>query len=233
MQPSEQGGPSRRWRASLTPERVRTTAFSRSSLARRGYDVEEVQLFLQRVAEDIAARETEKGKLRAEINRLRDWYKKRGHDVDATREASQAYAKAQAVQMLSDAQLQVEAYVAQAQSYSRRVAVEARQQAELVLRDAQERADAASETAAKDYRYNSGGGYAAELEEMERRVAWLRAFCHAIQVQLHAATDAFSREVDKLSQFPASGAARREEDAETTSTELRVYAPDARNGWHG
>ncbi|HEY1574847.1 MAG TPA: hypothetical protein VGG05_26195 [Pseudonocardiaceae bacterium] len=172
-----------------------------------------MQLFLQRVAEDIAARETEKGKLRAEINRLRDWYKNRGHDVDATREASQAY-------------------VAQAQAYSRRVAVEARQRAELVLRDAQERADAASETAAKDYRY-SGGRYAAELEEMERRVAWLRACCHAIQVQLHAATDAFTREVDKLSQFPANGAARPEADDETTSTELRVYAPETRNGWHG
>src|SRR5205823_735449 len=45
MQPSEQGGPSRRRRASLTPDRVRTTVFSRSSLARRGYDVDEVQLF--------------------------------------------------------------------------------------------------------------------------------------------------------------------------------------------
>ncbi|HKN96125.1 MAG TPA: DivIVA domain-containing protein [Pseudonocardiaceae bacterium] len=231
MQPSDQGGQSR-WRASLTPDRVRTTVFSRASIARRGYDMDEVHLFLQRVAEDIAASEREKGKLRAEINRLRDWYRNRGHDVDATRQASQAHAKAQAVQMLSDAQLQVEAYVAQAQAYSRRVAVEARQQAELVLRDAQERADAASERAAKDYRYSSGGGYAAELEEMERRVAWLRAFCHAIQVQLHAATDAFSREVDKLAQFPDNVGARRA-DAASTSTELRVFAPETRNGRHG
>lgn len=231
MQPSEQGGPSRR-RAPLTPDRVRTTVFSRSSIARRGYDTDEVHLFLQRVAEDIAASEREKGKLRAEIERLRSWYKSRGHDVDGTQRATtQAYAKAQAVQMLSDAQLQVEAYVAQAQAYSRRIAVEARQQAELVLRDAQERADAASETAAKDYRYHSGGGYAAELEEMERRVAWLRAFCHAIQIQLHAATDAFSREVDKLAQYPDSTAPRGA-DAETTSTELRVFSPEARNGRH-
>jgi DivIVA domain-containing protein len=229
MQSSEQGGPVRR-RASLTPERVRTTVFSRSSIARRGYDMEEVQLFLQRVAEDIAASETEKGKLRAEIQRLRSWYRNRGHDVDAApqHQVTQAHAKAQAVQMLSDAQLQVEAYVAQAQAYSRRVAVEARQQAELVLRDAQERADAAADTAAKDYRYTSGGGYAAELEEMERRVAWLRAFCHAIQVQLHAATDAFTREVDKLAKFPENTS--RHEDAESTSTELRVFAPETRNG---
>ena len=239
MQPPEQGGPSRRRRASLTPDRVRTTVFSRSSLARRGYDVDEVQLFLQRIAEDIAASETEKGKLREEIHRLRSWYRSRGHDIDGTRQATQAYANAQAVQLLSDAQLQAEAYIAQAQAYSRRVAVEARQQAELVLRDAQERADAASETAAQDYRYNAGNGYAAELEEMERRMAWLRAFCHAIQVQLHAATDAFTREVDKLSQFPEPNhSGPRPENPNnngnaanaTTSTEVRVYAPDSRNG---
>jgi hypothetical protein len=106
-----------------------------------------------------------------------------------------------------------------------------RQQAERVLRDAQERADVASEAAAHDYRYTSGGGYAAELEEMERRVAWLRAFCHAIQVQLNAATDAFSREVDKLAHFPDNLMPRRE-DTEATSTEVRVYAPEARNGRH-
>jgi DivIVA domain-containing protein len=230
MQPSEQGGPIRR-RASMTPDRVRNTVFSRASIARRGYDVDEVHLFLQRVAEDIAAGETEKGKLRGEIQRLRSWYRNRGHDVDETRQAMQAHAKAQAVQLLSDAQLQVEAYVAQAQAYSRRIAVEARQQAELVLRDAQERADAAAEVAAKDYRYTSGGGYAAELEEMERRAAWLRAFCHAIQVQLHAATDAFTREVDKLTQFP-DNTGPRHSDPESTSTELRVYTPESHNGRH-
>lgn len=204
-------------------------AFSRASLARRGYDVEEVHLFLQRVAEDIAACEAEKGKLRDEINRLRNWHRVRGHDVDGTGQASQAYAKAQAVQVLSDAQLQAEAYVAQAQAYSRRVAAEARQQAELMLREAQQRADVASDSAAKDYRSNSGSGYAAEMEEMERRVAWLRAFCHAIQVQLHAATDAFTREVDNLAQFP-DHLGRPPDDISTA--EVHLLAPETRNGRH-
>ena len=230
MQQSEPG-PARRRRASLTPDRVRNMVFGRASIARRGYDVDEVHLFLQRVAEDIATCEAEKARLRDEIHRLRSWHRSRGHDVDGTGPSTtQTFTKAQAVQLMSEAQLQVDAYVAQAQAYSRRVAVEARQQAELVLRDAQARADAASETAAHAYRHQSGGGYAAELEEMERRLAWLRAFCHAIQVQLHAATDAFTREVDKLAQFPDNPP--RREDAAATSTDLRVFAPETRNGRH-
>jgi DivIVA domain-containing protein len=234
MQQPERGGPSRR-RATLTPDRVRTTVFSRSSLARRGYDVDEVHLFLQRIAEELAASDTEKGKLREEIHRLRNWYRSRGHDVDGTGQVTQAYANAQAVQLLSDAQLQAEAYIAQAQAYSRRIAVEARQQAELVLREAQERADAASDAAAKDYRYNSGGDYAAELEEMERRLAWLRAFCHAVQVQLHAATDAFTREVDKLAQFPENLTPQRKQNhnnSQSASTEVSLYASETRDGNH-
>lgn len=229
MQQPDQSGPIPRRRASLTPDRVRNTVFSRAALARRGYDVDEVHLFLQRVAEDISAGDREKGKLREEINRLRNWHRVRGHDVDGTGQITQAHAKAQAVQVLTDAQLQAEAYVAQAQAYSRRVAVEARQQAETMLRDAQQRAEAASDLAAKDYRYTSGSGYAAELEEMERRVAWLRAFCHAIQVQLHAATDAFTREVDNLAQFPDNIGSPRDD---TATAEVRLFAPESRNGRH-
>lgn len=228
MQLNEHDSPGGRQRRTLTPDRVRSTVFSRAPLARRGYDVDEVHLFLQRLAEEIAANDTEKHRLHEEILRLRNWYRDRGHDVDGSKALSPAQAHAHAVNLLSEAQLQAEAYIAQAQAYSRRVAVEARQQAELVLRDAQQRADAASEAAAKDYRYNSGSNYAAELEEMERRLAWLRAFCHAIQVQLHAASDAFTREVDKLAQLPDN--LMPERNHHTASTEMRLYSTDIRNG---
>ncbi|GDY31552.1 DivIVA domain-containing protein [Gandjariella thermophila] len=202
MHQHDRGNTTRRRRPALTPERIRTTAFTRTSLARRGYDIEEVHLFLHRVAEEIAASETEKTRLQAEILRLRNWYRERGVDVDSPRPAGRSRVNAQAVNMLSEAQLQAEAYISQAEAYSRRLTTEARQHAETILQDAQERAEKAAEEAVQAYRHNAGHNHAAELEEMERRLAWLRAFCHAIQVQLRAASDAFTREVDKLSELP-------------------------------
>jgi DivIVA domain-containing protein len=202
MHQHDRGNTTRRRRPALSPDRVRTIAFTRTSLARRGYDIEEVQLFLHRVAEEIAASESEKIRLQAEIVRLRNWYRERGVDVDAPRTPTSSRVNAQAVNMLSEAQLQAEAYISQAEAYSRRLTTEARQHAETILRDAEERAEAAADEAVVAYRHNSGNHYAAELEEMERRLAWLRTFCHAIQVQLRAASDAFTREVDKLGELP-------------------------------
>jgi DivIVA domain-containing protein len=201
MQQHDRGNRTRR-RPALTPDRVRTVAFTRTSLARRGYDIEEVHLFLHRVAEEIAASETEKTRLQAEILRLRNWYRERGVNVDAPRTPTRNQVNTQAVNMLSEAQLQAEAYISQAESYSRRVTTEAREHAETILKDAQDRAEAAAEEAVQAYRMTAGTNHEAQLEEMERRLAWLRAFCHAIQVQLHAASEAFSREVDKLSELP-------------------------------
>ncbi|WP_199429889.1 hypothetical protein [Qaidamihabitans albus] len=37
---------------------------------------------------------------------------------------------------------------------------------------------------------------------MERRLAWLRAFSHAVQVQLQATSSAFAEEIDKLARLP-------------------------------
>ncbi|WP_331767245.1 DivIVA domain-containing protein [Embleya sp. NBC_00896] len=198
-----------RHRTPLTPQRVRSTEFNRASLARRGYDVEEVKMFLGRIAEDIAASDTEKSGLRAEIDRLREWYRQQGVETGPQTQASTSLVPAvkadkQAVAMLSQAQQQADAYVAQAEQYCRQVMGEARRQADEMLRDAQASAESAANDAARAYRAQAGGEYAAELEEMQRRVAWLRAFCHAIQVQLTAASESFAREVAKLADLPAN-----------------------------
>jgi DivIVA domain-containing protein len=200
--------PADRHRTPLTPQRVRASEFNRASLARRGYDVEEVRMFLGRLAEDIAASDNEKSALRAEIERLREWYRQQGVETGTGPASSSALVPAAkpekyAVAMLSQAQQQADAYVAQAEQYCRQVMTEARQQAEAMLREAQERAESAAQDAARSYRAHAGGRYAAELEEMQRRVAWLRAFCHAIQVQLTAASESFAREVGKLADLPA------------------------------
>ncbi|HKS45919.1 MAG TPA: DivIVA domain-containing protein [Amycolatopsis sp.] len=188
------------FRRVLTPERIRSVTFSKSPLGRRGLDPYEVELFQRRLAEEFAAGEAENAKLRAEIERLRDWYRGHGENIDP--DLLPAQIDVQAVNLLSEAQLQAEAYIAQAEAHCRRVTGEARQQAAAILHDAQQRAEIAAQQAAHLYRARSGDGYAAELEEMESRLAWLRAFCHAVQVQLRAASDAFASEIDKLARLP-------------------------------
>lgn len=183
----------------LTPERIRSVSFSKSPLGRRGVDADEVELFQHRLAEEIAAGEAENQRLRAEIVRLRDWYRSHGQNVDPAMLPAQA--DVTSVNLLSEAQLQAEAAIAQAEAHCRQLAGEARRQASEMLREAEQRAEVAAQDAARSYRDTAGEDRTAEIEEMERRLAWLRAFCQAVQVQLHAASDAFAQEVDKMAQF--------------------------------
>ncbi|GHF39166.1 cell division septum initiation protein DivIVA [Amycolatopsis bartoniae] len=183
----------------LTPERIRSITFSKSPLGRRGIDPDEVELFRHRLAEEIAAGEAENMRLRAEVERLRDWYRSHGENVDPVLLPRQV--DVEAVALLSEAQLQAEAYIAQAEAHCRRLTGDARRQAMTLLRDAEQRAEVAAQDAVRVYRAEAGQHHAAEVEELERRLAWLRAFCHAVQVQLHAASDAFAQEIDKLTQF--------------------------------
>jgi DivIVA domain-containing protein len=189
------------FRRVLTPEQIRSITFSKSPIGRRGVDANEVELFQRRLAEEIAAGEAENARLRAEVDRLRDWYRARGENVDQSAAAAPR-ADVTAVNMLSEAQLQAEAYIAQAEAHCRRLTGDARRQAGALLAEAQQRAEAAAQRAVQAYRAEAGNDHAASVEEFERRMAWLRAFCHAVQVQLHAASDAFAQEVDKLARLP-------------------------------
>ncbi|MDA0564715.1 DivIVA domain-containing protein [Streptomonospora sp. S1-112] len=187
----------------LSPERVRAQEFSRASLGRRGYNEEEVRLFIGRVAEDLAASDAEKASLRAEIDRLRRRYREQNHSA-----ASVEGPPAEAVNLLSAAQQQADAYVAQAQEYCRQLTVQARRQADDILVEARDQAGAAAEEAARGYRAGAGSSYTREVEEMERRVAWIQTFCRAVQIQMQAASDAFSQEIARLSDFSTLSAER-------------------------
>ncbi|QBI56514.1 DivIVA domain-containing protein [Streptomonospora litoralis] len=208
MTAREDTGPMNRSHQRLSPERIRAQEFSRTSLGRRGYNEEEVRGFIGRVAEDIAASDAEKASLRAEIDRLRRRYREQNNSAAATEGPP-----ADAVNLLSAAQQQADAYVAQAQEYCRQLTDQARQQADDILVEARDQAGAAAEEAARGYRARSGSSYDADLEEMERRVAWIQTFCRAVQIQMQAASDAFSKEIARLSDFSAETAARDDGDA--------------------
>lgn len=184
----------------LTPDQVRKKQFSRAKLARRGYSEEEVEAFLYRVADEMAGGDKEKADLRAEIDRLKNWFKNQGADV-ADPGMAQPRISIDAVNILSRAQQTADAQIAEAEDYARRLVGQARQQYELTLQEAQQRAEEAADEAVDAYR-SSGAVHSAEAEELESRIAYLRTFAEVTQVQLRAVLEGLANEVNKLGSLP-------------------------------
>jgi cell division initiation protein len=191
----------------LTPDRVRSTRFTRTPLGRRGLAEDEVRAFLQRMADDIATRDAAEASLRAKVshykNTLVQWQREhsetRADDfggVDPTPNAT-----VEAVNILSRAQQEADAYVAQTQEYCRRLAADARDHAQTVLDDATAAADTAAEQAVAELRASGGAGHSPELEDLERRLAWARTFLaslESVETQLRTARAALAYEFEKL-----------------------------------
>ena len=66
----------------LTAEEIRSARFGQSPMAWRGYSEEEVAAYLARVAAVVESDERERAALRAEVDRLRHFYREHGEDVD-------------------------------------------------------------------------------------------------------------------------------------------------------
>lgn len=202
-------------RQAFTPERVRKTEFSRAPLARRGYNEDEVELFRTRVADAIAHADAEKGKLRAEIERMRDYFRQHGVMVDSSDEgASNRSADVASINAMSRAQQSADAQIAQAEDYARRIVTQARQQYEEILQQGQEQAAEAAEQARRAQeasRDSQGRGSDAdghEREQLERHIAYLRTFAEVTQVQLKSVLEGLTREVDKLESMPTQVGSR-------------------------
>jgi DivIVA domain-containing protein len=187
----------------LTPERVRKMQFTRTQIGRRGLAEDEVTLFLERVAEDIAARDAEDASMRAMVlhyqNTLADW--RAEYRDPQGRTGSGAVPNVEAVNILSRAQQEADSYVAQTQAYCRRLAVDARQHAERILAEAQAKAEEAAGLAVEEYRRRAGNDHAPEFEELERRLVWARTFLaslESVETQLRTAREALTFEFDRL-----------------------------------
>jgi DivIVA domain-containing protein len=187
----------------LTPERVRKMQFTRTQIGRRGLAEDEVTVFLERVAEDIAARDAEDASMRAMVlhyqNTLADW--RAEYRDPQGRTGSGAVPNVEAVNILSRAQQEADLYVAQTQAYCRRLAVDARDHAQQILTEAQAQAEEAANLAVQGYRARSGDTYTPEFEELERRLAWARTFLsslESVEAQLRTAREALSYEFDRL-----------------------------------
>lgn len=188
----------------LSPDQIRHASFSRTPLGRRGYVEQDVDLLLSRIAADIEGWMAEITGLRAENDMLkvalRDWQSNHRLHPDSS-PIEMHSADPHAVQVISRAQLEADALVAQAQDYARQVAGHARQQYDDVLKAAQRQAHEEAERAVQAYRAKAGQQYHAGVEDLERRLVWAKTYIGAmksLELQFRAAREALEWEVDHL-----------------------------------
>jgi cell division septum initiation protein DivIVA len=192
QRPPQQAGPP-------TADQLRSVQFTHGSMLRPGYTDTEVDHFKAQVADQMAMLADENAALRAQVRALQE-------QLDAA--AARPSASEQAVGILATAQLTADAYVAEAEDFSRQMTSEARAQYEEHLSQAREQLSQAREQAgaiiqaaheARTALVSSvapGGGAGPGTEELEEQVAYLRAFGQACRTQLRAYLEALLADVE-------------------------------------
>ena len=114
----------------------------------------------------------------------------------------------EAIAILSRAQRQIDAQVAEAEHYCRLREREARQRYDEIVLRAKQHAKEEAERVARAYRVTAGGGYSSDGERAERSAVWVNALLRsldALAAHVDATRRAFAVEVEKLT-VPADAA---------------------------
>ena len=173
----------------LSPEQVRGASFERAAFGRRGFDEHEVEAYLARVAEELAARDVEVARLDGENRQLkhalREWHRQLvGYD---------------SAEIIARTQQHIEAQIAQAEQYSREREEEATQRYEEILAEARQRArDEASRLVHSAREGGAGVDGGGGRGDQQTYVGALQQALGALAAQVNATQQAFGLEVDRL-----------------------------------
>lgn len=193
--------------ARLTPGEVQAADFPRAPLGRRGLDEDHVRAFLKYVELELVHIFSEKSGLADEVARLR-----RHLAAGSVGELPREEAHIQAVRILSQAQQTADAYVADAERYSREVAGEARRHRDEILADARARAEVlldeahdqaatAADSAVRAVRPPSDppadGPTGEQRRELEQEIAYLRTYSDVYRTHLRSYLEALLRSVEE------------------------------------
>ena len=196
------------WGGRLTPSDVHHVLFTRAGLGRRGYDEVEVDVFLERVQQELTRLIGEKADLRDEVSRLKAHLSQAGtgpRAVPAVDSVTKEEAQLQAVRLLAAAQQTADTYVADAEKYSQRLTLDAREHSEQMVAEAREAAKrmvAEAERLAGDSAARTIDGELVTTagpskEELDQQVAYLKTFGQVVRVQLRAYLEALLRDVEE------------------------------------
>jgi DivIVA domain-containing protein len=184
----------------LTPELVRSAAFPSARLGRRGLDEGEVRAFCGCVSDELARLLNDNIMLQEEVVRLRGRVLDRNAKPGARPEDSHV----QAVYVLSKAQQTADRCVADAQEYSREMAQDARMRHDEILREAKvrasvilEEAHASASQAASAVPDTGRPLSAAERQELQAEIAYLRTFSDVCRTHLRAYLESLTRSIEQ------------------------------------
>jgi len=180
---------------SISADAVRVARFSTK---RHGWDEKEVRAFLDAVANDIQAADSERASLRAELHEIRAEVERLRGTVSAEEGQSRVEISVHAVGLLSQAQQTADSCVAEAEQYARDLITAARSQYQEILQKAQQAAAQSMRELSAVTVAGSPDDAAVSLPEIE----YVRTFARVAQVQLRSVLDALTHEVDKLGQLP-------------------------------
>jgi cell division septum initiation protein DivIVA len=194
----------------LTPEYLQSVSFPAARLGKRGVDETHVRVFCEWVQSELIRLLNEKAALEQELWQLRDQVR----DVGSI---SPADGHVQATYILSKAQQTADRYVANAQEYSRDIAEDARRRREEILAEAKMRAsvilDQAHTRVTSSVTTATGADLlpapvaenraahepmtAAQRDELETELAYLRTFSNACRTHLRAHLESLTRSIDE------------------------------------
>jgi cell division septum initiation protein DivIVA len=191
-----------------TPEIVRSAAFTPTRLGRRGLEEGEVRAFCEWVSDGLGRLLNDNSMLQAEVQRLR------GRLLGGNGNGVQPEdAHVQAVNLLSKAQQTADRYVAEAQAYSRELAEDARMRRDEIVREAKVRASVILETAhasaseaAQTARDTGSQPHAAERQELQAELAYLRTYSDVCRTHLRAYMESLTRSIEEWERAERNGA---------------------------
>jgi cell division septum initiation protein DivIVA len=191
----------------VTPERVRSAAFTPTRLGRRGLDEAEVRSFCEWVSDGLGRLLNDNSMLQAEILRLRERLLA-GNGKGVRPED----AHVQAVHLLSRAQQTADRCVADAQKYSRELAADAHLRRDEIVREAKVRASMILESAhtsateaADTARAARDVPSASQQQEMQVELAYLRTFSEVCRTHLRAYMESLTRSIDEWERAEHNG----------------------------
>lgn len=189
-----------RHRAELTADEARKVAFPPSSLGWRGYAEDKVDEFVARVADTLATAEREYAAMRAEIDRLRAFYREHGTDVDNAAERKPARARRRSGYLVGEVERYAAKYLALAAEYAEVVVDYEHGRGEEQLYHARVRARTVITDLIGAFLADPHNRSRAE-PELRRLAGWLWAFGEAVWTQ----SDAMARVAEQERRTVASG----------------------------
>jgi DivIVA domain-containing protein len=202
----------------MTPESVRSASFTSSRLGRRGLDEGEVRAFCEYVSDGLGRLINDNSMLQAEVMRLRE----RLLEGKGRSGVQPEDGHVQAVYVLSKAQQTADRYVADAQEYSRELAEDARMHRDEILREAKvrasmilEEAHTSASQAASAVRDTHESRPAADRQELQAEIAYLRTFSDVCRTHLRAYMESLTRSLEQWERA-------EQESASSASAALRL-----------